>query len=141
MVVEAEIANPASAGIEVVLSEEGPVLSALPIKELKATTSRISKVVVRDINTQFHIMQPKHVWERLIELTGNVEEDCKNVIKLLEDNQIFLEKYRLKPVETFEKIIRYNHQMKINGCKVRAVFNENLETGEIFLNDAWVITK
>ncbi|WP_068470554.1 hypothetical protein [Candidatus Protochlamydia phocaeensis] len=76
-----------------------------------------------------------------MKLTGNVEMDCKNVIKLLEDNQIFLEKYRLEPGRNYKNFIRYDHQMKINGHEVKAVFNKNLETGELFLNDAWVITK
>lgn len=99
------------------------------------------KILVRDSNTQFHIMQPKHAWDKLVKITGNVEEDCKKVIKLLEENQIFLEKYRLRQVQDFQNFIRYDHQMVINGHEVRAVFNKNLETGEIFLNDAWLITK
>ncbi len=32
-----------------------------------------------------------------------------------------------------------SHEMQINGFNVKAVFNKNIETGEIFLNDAWVI--
>ncbi len=140
MVVEAEIANPASAGIEVVLSEEGRVISALPVKELEATKSLISKISVRNLNTQIHIMQPKHAWEKLIELTGNVEEDCKNVIKLLEDNSIHLEKYR-KNTTIRPEFIRYDHKMEINGLEVKAIFNKNPETGEISLSNAWVVTK
>jgi hypothetical protein len=31
--------------------------------------------------------------------------------------------------------------MQINGYEVKAVFNKNPGTGEIFLNDAWVVTK
>jgi tetratricopeptide (TPR) repeat protein len=99
------------------------------------------KILVRNSNTQIHIMQPKHAWDKLVKMSGNVEEDCKKVIKLLEDNQIVLEKYRVKPTETFEKFVRYNHQMEINGHEVKAIFNKNIETGEMFLNDTWVITK
>lgn len=99
------------------------------------------KILVRNSNTQIHIIQPKHNWNELVKISGNLEEDCKNVIKLLEDNQIFLEKYRLKSTETFEKFVRYNHEMTINGHEVKAIFNKNLETGEMFLNDAWVIIK
>lgn len=62
------------------------------------------------------------------------------MIKLLEDNQIFLEKYRLEPIEIFENFARYDHQMNINGYEIMAIFNKNLETGELFLNDAWVMT-
>lgn len=85
-------------------------------------------------------MQPKHGWDKLIKLTGNVEEDCKNVIKLLEDNQIFLEKYRLEPSRKINNFMRHEHQININGHEVQAIFNQNLKTGELFLNDAWVIT-
>lgn len=99
-----------------------------------------SKILVRNSNTQAHIVQPRHTWDKLIKMSGNVEEDCKKVITLLEDNQIFLEKYRVD-VKTFEKAVRYEHEMKINGHGVKAIFNKNLETGDLFLNDAWVITK
>lgn len=114
---------------------------ALKRENIITESIKNSKILVRNSNTQIHIIQPKHNWNKLIKVSGNVEEDCKTVIKLLEDNQIFLEKYRLKSTETFEKLIRYNHEMTINGHKVKAIFNKNLETGEMFLNDAWVIIK
>lgn len=86
-------------------------------------------------------MQPKHAWDKLVKISGNIEEDCKKVVKLLEENKIFLEKYRLEPSRNYKNFIRYDHQMKINGHEVKVIFNKNLEIGEIFLNDAWVITK
>lgn len=97
------------------------------------------KILVRNSNTQAHIMNPKHAWNKVIKITGNVEEDCKNVVKMLESNKIMLEKYRKQTINN-KNFIRYNHEMKINGYEIRAVFNKNPETGEIFLNDAWVIT-
>lgn len=39
------------------------------------------------------------------------------------------------------RILRSDYQKMINGQKVEAVFESNLESGEIFLKDAWVITK
>lgn len=96
---------------------------------------------LRNINTQIHILQPKHAWNKLIKLTGNIEVDCKNVIKLLEEHQIHLEKYRLEPARNYHNLISYDHQMKINGYDVKAIFNKNIETGEVFLNNAWVVTK
>lgn len=135
-IVEAEIANTGSTGrkVEVILNEQENIVTV-------GLAAKTNKILVRNKNTKNHIMQSEHAWDKLIKLTGDVEEDCKNVIKLLEENQIFLEKYRVKPIESFGKFIRYNHQMKINGYQVKAAFNVNLENGEMFLNDAWVITK
>lgn len=98
------------------------------------------KILVRNSNTQIHIMQPKHLWNNVIKISGNAEEDCKNVVRLLEDNKIFLEKYRVSTRNHY-KFTQYDHQMQINGYEVKAVFSKNLETSEIFLNDAWVMTK
>jgi tetratricopeptide (TPR) repeat protein len=135
-VIEAEIANPGSTvggKIQVILNEEEDVVAVLHV-------ARTNKILVQNRNKQIHIMQPKHAWDKLIKLTGNIEEDCKNVVKLLEDHQIFLEKYRVKS-RNIENFIRYDHKMQINGYEVNAIFNHNIETGQIFLNDAWVITK
>lgn len=98
------------------------------------------KILVKNSNSQVHIMQPKHAWDKLVKISGNIEEDCKKVVKLLEDNRISLEKYR-KNTTIRPEFTRYDHQMQINGFEVKAVFNKNPETGEIFLNDAWVVTK
>jgi hypothetical protein len=70
----------------------------------------------------------------------SIENDCANVVKLLEENKIHLEKYRF---DTYDRptFIRYDHQMEIKGFEVKAVFYKSPETGEIFLNDAWVVTK
>jgi Bacterial toxin 35 len=97
------------------------------------------KILVESANKKKHIMQPKHAWDKLVTITGSLEEDCKSVVKLLEDNKIFSLQYRME--EIIEKTyIRYDHVMQINGHKVKAIFNKK-PNGEIFLNDAWVITK
>lgn len=114
---------------------------ALLREKIVCESAKNGKILIRNANTPFHIMQPKHAWDKIIKVSGNFENDLKNVIKILEDNQIFLEKFRLKKAEEFDKYIRYTHQTKINGHEVKAIFNKNLETGEMFLNDAWVITK
>jgi tetratricopeptide (TPR) repeat protein len=98
------------------------------------------KILVKNSNSQVHIMQPKHAWDKLVKISGNIEEDCKKVVKLLEDNKISMEKYR-KNTTIRPEFTRYDHQMQINGFEVKAVFNKNPETGEIFLNDAWIVTK
>jgi RHS repeat-associated protein len=99
-----------------------------------------NKIFVRNYNTKIHIMQPKHAWDKLIKTTGNIETDCEAVIKLLKDNKIYLEKYRQDVSYDFD-FPRYEHQMNINGLDVKAFFNHNPETGKIFLNNAWIITK
>lgn len=96
------------------------------------------KILVKNSNSQIHIMQPKYAWNKLI---NNVEEDCKKVLKLLEDNKIFLEKYRIETIEVRKGFIRYDHRIQINEYEVEAFFTKNLETGEIFLNNAWVVTR
>ena len=103
-------------------------------------SSKKGKILVKHANIQYHVMQPKHAWEKIVKISGNLKDDFRNVIRILEDNQIFLEKYRVD-LKTFEKSIRYEHEIKINGHRVKAIFNKNLETGELFLNDAWVITQ
>jgi tetratricopeptide (TPR) repeat protein len=130
---EADLVS-AGGKLEVIFDEKQNIVTAVH-------ATKIDKIFVRNLNTKKHIMQPKHAWDKLIKLTGDIEEDCKKVVKLLEDNQIFLEKYRLGPIRKFEDFIRYDQQMTINGYEVRAIFNEYLETEEIFLNDAWIITK
>lgn len=103
-----------------------------------AESLKNGKILVRNFNTQIHIMQSKHAWDKLIKISGNVEEDCKNVIRLLEENKIYLKKYN-RDLFKFEKHHRYDNKMKINDFEVKAIFNENIETGELFLNDAWVV--
>jgi tetratricopeptide (TPR) repeat protein len=98
------------------------------------------KILVNNFNTQIHIMQPKHHWHKLVEITGNVEVDCKKVIKLLEENQMFLKDLNLKIVDDKlpKGMIRYRQKKKINGYTVIADFFENKELEEVFLNNAWV---
>ena len=40
-------------------------------------TINSGKIFVRNLNTNKHIIQPKHAWDKLIKLTGDIEEDCK----------------------------------------------------------------
>src|SRR5262249_21717655 len=102
---------------------------------------KTNKILVRNSNAKIHIMQPKHAWDKLIILSGDVELDSQKVLTLLEENKIYLEKYRVDKTETYKSYIRYEHQMKINEYEVKAIFNKNLETGDLFLNDAWVKLK
>ncbi len=106
--------------------------------------AKTGKILVRNKNAQIHIMQPKHAWNKLTELTGSVEEDFKKVILALEENKIvdpvnIKRKPRKFPRDNPE-IIRTDYQKTINGHDVYAVFETHLESGETFLKDAWVVT-
>ena len=47
-----------------------------------------NKILTKSSNAQNHIMQEKHAWDKLIKISGNVEEDFKKVAALLEENNI-----------------------------------------------------
>lgn len=50
-----------------------------------------------------------------------------------------MKKYSVESDKLFNNFMRVEHQMTIDNYQVRAIFNKNLETGEFFLNDAWVV--
>ena len=90
-------------------------------------------------------MHPKHAWDKFIKLTGNVEEDIKNVIAFLEKSDItdrayLIGKPRLLP-EINPKIIQAIHEKKIGLYTVHVEFSTNIETGISSINNGWVITK
>lgn len=106
--------------------------------------AKTGKILVRNKNTQIHIMQPKHAWNKLIELTGDVEENFKKITIILEENKIvdpvnIKRKPRKFPRDNPE-IIRIDYQKTIKGHDVYAVFETHLESGETFLKDAWIVT-
>ncbi len=99
------------------------------------------KILIKDANKQAHIMQKKHAWDKLIKLSGNIEEDCKNVVKLLEEHKIFALKYRIKTEEPFKGCMVYTHVIKIKEYEVKAMFYGSLEESEKYLSNAWVVVK
>lgn len=125
---------------QALIAEESAKIACAREKLVKNATKK-RKILIRNPNVQYHIMQKKHDWEKIIKITGNLETDFKKVVKLLEENKVFLEKYREKIIEYNKNFLRYDHKKRINGFEVQVIFNKNLETGEMFLNDAWVITK
>jgi hypothetical protein len=81
-------------------------------------------------------MQPKHAWDKVLKLSGNVEEDFKKVTLLLEKESIFSKECFLRSKEFSQgKIIRSDYQKTINGQKIQAVFETYVETNQIFLQD------
>ena len=90
-------------------------------------------------------MQKKHAWEKVVGLTGNLEEDFDLVIKLLEQHNITNKKFiKGKPFlfpSNLSKIEKVRYRTTINSFEVEAEFETYLETGESYLQDAWVVTK
>jgi hypothetical protein len=115
-------------------------------EKLVADAIKKGKILVKNPNVKYHIMQKKHAWEKVISLTGDVEEDFKKVILFLEENHISDQKFFKKSFgfpedAVVKKIIRSNYEAEIHGQLVQAVFENYVETGESFLKDAWIKTR
>ena len=107
-----------------------------------AESLKKGKILIKSSNVQNHVMQPKHAWDKVIKLSGNVEGDFKKVVLLLEENGILAENYLIESQKFAQgAIIRSDYKMLINGNGVRAIFETYVETNQTFLKDAWVITK
>lgn len=96
------------------------------------------KILPHNSNVQFHVMQKKHAWDKIINLSGNVEEDFKKVLILLEEEQINSFKYFKDSEEVANKIIRLEYEKNIFNKKVKAIFSKYPDKEQIFLYNAWV---
>lgn len=105
---------------------------------------KTEKFSIKVPNVKPHVLQKKHAWDKLVKITGNIDEDFNKVIKLLEESKItnqppiqpprfFPEKHKIKTH------IRSDYKTQINGKQVYAVFETSIETGESFLLNAWVV--
>lgn len=99
------------------------------------------KIIPRNSNVQFHVMQPKHAWDKLIALGASQEEDFRTVIAMLEKSGIMNDACRVNMVARGKQFFQIEHEMVIEGYKVRAVFIKDSLSGEMLLNDAWVVTR
>lgn len=102
------------------------------------------KILVKNANAPYHIMQKKHAWDSVIPVSGNIEVDFARVTKYLEDNNIYDVKFlvgepRLFP-EAMPKISKVVHEKKVNTLKIHVEFETHLETGVTYLQDAWIVT-
>lgn len=121
---------------------EESVKRAVIREAIVAESIKEGKILVRSSNVAPHVMQNKHAWNKIIELTGDIEKDFKSVLILLEKNGIFAEQYFLKSQKYHQgKIIRRDYRKMINSFEVEVVFETYVETNQTFLKDAWVITK
>jgi len=103
------------------------------------------KILIKNTNTAHHIMQRKHMWHHLIESSHNIQDDFKKVLSLLEDHGIVNEKYIAGdslyfPSSSHPKIVRTTYKKIVNGYEVEAVFERYIESGEVYLQNAWVKT-
>ena len=78
-------------------------------------------------------MQKKHAWGKVVGLIGDIEKDFDLVIELLGQHNITNKKFiRGKP---------FLFPANLSKFEVEAEFETYLETGETYLQDAWVVTK
>jgi tetratricopeptide (TPR) repeat protein len=102
-------------------------------------SSKNGKILIKSVNVKPHVLQKKHAWNKLIKLTGNIEIDFKNVILLLEEQGISSHQYTKKTLNVVQGVVRREHEKIILNQHVKVVFVEYTATGEMFLNDAWVV--
>lgn len=101
---------------------------------------------IKNANVPYHIMQPKHAWDKVIVITGKLEEDFLNVLKYLEKIGIkektnMIDKPQLFPWKN-PKIRKEIYEVKSShGHKIHAEFETYIESETTYLQDAWVITK
>jgi hypothetical protein len=121
---------------------EESLIRATARESLIAEATKSGKILVKNSNVQYHVMQQKHAWDKVIKITGNIEEDFKRVVMFLEENAV-LSKECFIDSRVFDKgkVIRSDYGKTINGIEVRAVAEFNVETNLTLLNDAWVIKK
>jgi len=97
--------------------------------------AKLGKVIAQDGNKIPYIMQKKHSWEKLIDLTGNQGNDFKQVAALLEKHNIA---FRAKPIEAAQsKLKLLRSKANIQKNRIEAYFIQ-YKTGEVFLKNAYV---
>lgn len=115
------------------------------IRETILQGAKSGKIVIKRPNVQLHIMQEKHAWDKLIQVSQNIDVDFTKVVKLLEEhdisNNLFLQGVPQYFPKANPRVCKSEYEKIINGWKVHAEFETYLETGEVFLKDAWVVTR
>lgn len=96
------------------------------------------KILVANSNNCHHIMQKKHRWDKVVELSGNVEEDIKKVLVFLEENNIRSDMYLGEINKLNPNLLLKPYERICGDHKIIAQFAEHLDRGEIFLNNAWI---
>lgn len=115
------------------------------IRNTMMESAKQGKILVKNSNVQYHVMQKKHAWDKVITLSGNVEQDFNAVILLIEENKIINDSYLKDIPQLFPrnapKISKSEYEKIIHNYTVHVEIETYLETGEAFLNDAWIVTR
>ncbi len=102
-----------------------------------------SKIRIKTKDAAYHILQKKHCWDRVVKITGNIDEDFLSVQKLLEELKIYEKKFLKSKPLVYPKdapiLTQSVHQATFNGHEIRAFFESNIETGECYLQNAFVL--
>lgn len=133
----------ASPAKQAIIVEESIKRAALR-EALVIEATNNGKILIKNSNVQYHVMQKKHAWDKVIQLSGNVEEDFQKVITLLEKNNVTDQKNLVKIVKHKNPSINITfseYKLTINEFDLRIFFDNHLETGESFLKNAWVSIK
>lgn len=116
------------------------------IRTTVVDAAKTGKVIPKNANVVPHVMQKKHAWDKLIKISGNQQEDFIAVKKLLEEHKIldaknFVKELIVPPEKPNSPLRLLKYEKTVNSELVETFFIKNVETGEIYLTDAWVKTK
>lgn len=108
--------------------------------------AKTGQVIPKNANVVPHVMQKKHAWDKLVKISGSPQEDFIAVKKILEEHKILdvknLVRESIVPAKNPTSPLRLLEYEKTIGSEiVEAFFVKNIETGEVYLTNAWVKTK
>ncbi len=103
--------------------------------------AKSNSILPSNSNVYLHVMQKKHAWSKIIEITGNDKIDFKKVVG-------FLEKYEIRNKKNIHKIFKtengtvfkVTHKMEIEGYTVVADFDVVPNLKEYTLKNAYLET-
>lgn len=105
-----------------------------------------NKILTKSSNVKYHVMQKKHAWDKIIPLSGNVEDDFIKIISIIEEHDLINEKY-LRSATQFPRnlpvknLLLLEYKSPLGNFEVQIFLEKYMDSGEIFLKNAWVITR
>lgn len=145
-VLKVEISNTGLTGrkIEVSLNEKNDIINVNLLQKNETIVQdsvKKSSILIKEKNVINHVMQEHHHWEKVIEITGNLEEDFKKVLMFIESNAVVCDTNLISVFKHQAKPIRVNEYVKnINGYEIHIFMENYIEKCEIFLKNAYVET-
>ena len=106
-------------------------------KKSRAILNKASRgsVVAHNSNVAPHVMQKKHMWEKVIEISGNIEEDFRKVVLFLDNQKILNGECKLNSGRNGIKTYKYT---KNYGREKIVAYFEVTEDGIPLLRNAYV---